>query len=234
MSICRRKNKPVPVYFVSNTQLIEAPSLRLLGVQVSADLSWNEHVSNVTKKCNRLIGFLRTVVGKQSPTILLTLYRSLVLPVIDFCSPVWFVHRKNHIDSLELIQRRATRFILGQRRGDQSYGERLQQLKIMDLSNRRKYLLICFACNCILNSDEFCFSNWTVNIRHSEDLLFNNHITPKTESCKHTIRVKFPSLWAALPISVREKFLLNNMKSFKYHLKKHCLQMSIEELELDS
>ena len=118
MCICRRtKNKPTPVYYVSNTKLSVASSLRLLGVQVSSDLSWNEHVSNVTKKCNRLIGFLKTVVGKQNPNILLTLYRSLVLPVIDFCSPVWFVYRKNHINNLELIQRHATRFILGQKRG---------------------------------------------------------------------------------------------------------------------
>jgi len=104
----------------------------------------------------------------------------------------------------------------------------------MDLSNRRKYLSICFACNCILNSDVFCFSNWTINVRHSDNLLFNDHITPKTDSFKYTISANFPRLWAALPISVRDKFLLNNMSSFKCHLKKHLYQMSIEELELDS
>ena len=233
MCICRRtKNKPTPVYYVSNTKLSVASSLRLLGVQVSSDLSWNEHVSNVTKKCNRLIGFLKTVVGKQNPNILLTLYRSLVLPVIDFCSPVWFVYRKNHINNLELIQRRATRFILGQKRGDQSYKERLLQLKIMDLNSRRKYLSICFACKCILNSDVFNFGQWTVNARHLDNLLFNDHITPRTDSFKYTICANFPRLWAALPESVRDRFLLNNMNTFKYHLKKHFRQ--IEELELDS
>ena len=166
MCICRRKNKPSPVYFVSDTKLSTATSLRLLGVQISNDLTWNEQVSNVTKKCNKLLGFLRTVVGKQNQNILLTLYRSLVLPIIDFSSPVWFVYQKNHIKNLETIQRRATRFILGQKRGDQSYGERLKQLKLMDLNNRRKYLSICFTCSCILNSSSFVFGNWSVNTRH--------------------------------------------------------------------
>ena len=235
MCICRRRNKPSPVYYVSNTQLSEASSLRLLGVQVSADLSWNEHVSNVTKKCNRLIGFLRTVVGKQNPNILLTLYRSLVLPVIDFCSPVWFVYRKNHINNLELIQRRASRFILGQRRGDQSYRERLQQLNLMDLNNRRNYLSICFACQCILNSHVFHLSSWIVNTRHLDNLLFNNHITPKTDSFKYTINVNFPRLWNALPVSMRDHFILHiNMRPFKSQLKKHFIEMTMQELELDS
>ena len=117
MCISRRKNKPSPEYFVSNTKLSTATSLHLLGVQISSDLTWNEQVSSVTKKCNKLLGFLRTVVGNQNQNILFTLYRSLVLPIIDSCSPVWFVYRKNHINNLETIQRRATRFILGQKKG---------------------------------------------------------------------------------------------------------------------
>ena len=230
MCITRRKNKPSPIYLVSNTKLSQANSLRLLGVQISSDLTWNVHVSYVTKKCNRLLGFLRTVVGNQNQNILLTLYRSLVLPIIDFCSPVWFVYRKNHISTLETIQRRATRFILGQRRGDQSYGERLKQLNIMDLNNRRKYLSICFACTCILNCNSFGFSSWSVNTRHSENLVFSHNITPKTDSFKFTIVVNFPRLWAGLPNSVKDHFILYmGTKSFKKHLKNYLVYNSIEE-----
>ena len=172
MCISRRKNKQSPEYFVSNTRLSTATSLRLLGVQISSDLTWNEQVSSVTKKCNKLLGSLRTVVGNQNQNILLTLYRSIVLPIIDFCSPVWLVLRKNHINNLETIQRRATRFILGQKRVVQSCGECLKQLNLMDLNNRRKYLSTCFACSCISNTtSSFVFSNWSVNSRHPDTLL---------------------------------------------------------------
>ena len=84
MCISRRKNKPSPEYFVSNTKLSTATSLRLLGVQISSDLTWNEQVSSVTKKCNKLLAFLRTVVGNQNQNILLTLYRSLVSQLLTF------------------------------------------------------------------------------------------------------------------------------------------------------
>ena len=104
MCISRRKNKPSPEYFVSNTKFSTATSLRLLGVQISSDFTWNEQVSSVTKKCNKLLGFLRTVVGNQNQNISLALNRSLVLPIIEFCSPVWLVYRKNHINNLKLFR----------------------------------------------------------------------------------------------------------------------------------
>ena len=128
MCISRRKNKPSPEYFVSNTKLSTATSLHLLGVKISSDLTRNEQVSSVTKKCNKLLGFLRTDVGNQNQTILLTLYRSLVLPIIDFCSLVWLVYRKNHINNLETIRRCATRFILGQKGGTNPMGSVLNSL----------------------------------------------------------------------------------------------------------
>ena len=63
----------------------------------------------------------------------------------------------------------------------------------MDLNNRQKYLSTCFACSCISNTtSSFVFSNWSVNSRHPDTLLFNDHITPKTDSFKFTIAANFP------------------------------------------
>ena len=105
----------------------------------------------------------------------------------------------------------------------------------MNLANRRKYLSVCFACSCFLNSSSFTFSNWSVNIRHPNKLLFNDHITPKTDSFKYTIAANFPRMWAELPEPVRDNFIMyTNKSSFKKHLKKHLTEISYEELELDS
>ena len=117
------------------------------------------------------------------------------------------MYRKNYINNLETIQMRATRFLLGQKREDQSYGERLKQLNLMDLNNRRKYLSICFACSCISNTSSFVFNFWSVNSRHLDTLLLNDHITPKTDSFKFTFAANFPRMWAELPDSVRDSFI---------------------------
>lgn len=233
MCICRRRNKPSPVYYVSDTQISVATSLRLLGVQITSDLTWNDQVSNVTKKCNRLLGFLRTVVGNQNQNILFTLYCSLILPIVDFCSPVWYLYLKNHINNIELIQRRASRFILHQRRGDQSYNERLKQLNLIDLRNRRNFLSISFACRCLLNSSSFMFSNWSVNTRHSQNLLFKDQITAKTDCYKFTIATNFPRMWAELPDRVRDDFNLYSMSIFKKHLKNHFTEISHADMVLN-
>ena len=114
-------------------------------------------------------------------------------------------------------------------RGDQLYGERLKQLKLMDLNNRRKYLSICFACSCILNSSSFVFGNWSVNTRHLHKLVFNDHITPKTDSFKYTIAANFPRMWAKLPESVRDNFIMYTSKSsFKKILKIISLKLAMK------
>ena len=117
MCITSRKDKPVPSYSVNNTTLETCESLRLLGVTVSSDLSWNCHVNNITKKCNKLLGFIRVVVGVKNPYVLLKLYQALILSILDYCSPVWNVHKEYNVEKLEQIQHRATRMILCQRRG---------------------------------------------------------------------------------------------------------------------
>ena len=117
MCITRRRDKPVSSYSVNNTTLETCDILRLLGVTVSSDLSWNCHVNNITKKCNKLLGFIRVVAGVKNPYVLLKLYQTLILPILDYCSPVWNVHKNCNVEKLEQIQHRATRMILCQRRG---------------------------------------------------------------------------------------------------------------------
>ena len=64
----------------------------------------------------------------------------------------------------------------------------------MDLNNRRKYLSICFVCSCISNTSSFVFSNWSVNSRHPDTLIFNDHINPKTDSFKFTVKSHFTEI----------------------------------------
>ena len=95
----------------------------------------------------------------------------------------------------------------------------------MDLNNRRKYLSISFACSCISNTSSFVFSNWSVKSRHPDTLLFNDHITPKTDSFKFTFAANFPRMWAELPDSVRDSFILYSKSSFKNILKVTLLKL---------
>ena len=186
---------------------------------VSSDLSWNCHVNNIPKKCNKLLGFIRVVAGVKNPYVLLKLYQTLILPILDYCSPVWNVHKKCNVEKLEQIQHRATRMILCQRRGEQQYQDRLKTLKLTTLKTRRSYLSVSFA-------SLFYLCRWCVNTRQ-ETLTFKQNITPKTNSYKYCLFVHFPVLWSSISSTTRDTLLIRNQSTFKSGLKTYFMENDV-------
>ena len=137
----RRMSKPV--YNHGNTSLECVDSIKLLGCIFQSNLSLDLQVQAVTFKCNRLIGLIRLISGNCPLCVSLHLFKTLVQPILDYCSPVWWIHRKKHINSIESVQRRASRMILRQKYMEQPYQERLKTLGLMLLSDRRTFLNIC-------------------------------------------------------------------------------------------
>ena len=55
-----KKRKPTEYNYLLHNQVREATKdSKYLGVTISNDLSWANHISNITAKSNRTIGFLR-------------------------------------------------------------------------------------------------------------------------------------------------------------------------------
>ena len=88
-------------------------SARYLGVQLSHDLKWNSHISNVTAKANRTLGFLKRNLRVKNPELRQKAYVSVVLPQLEYCYSVWDPRRgveNNGSYRVEMIQRRAARW----------------------------------------------------------------------------------------------------------------------------
>ena len=72
--------------------------------------------------------------------ILLVLWKTMVLPILDYCSQLWNPHLKGEISILEEIQKSFTRKIAGI---NANYWERLVLLKLYSLQRRReRYIMI--------------------------------------------------------------------------------------------
>ena len=82
-----------------------------LGVTISNNLSWNKHIDNITAKGNRTLGFVRRNLKNCSRSVKTAGYTALVRPVIEYASTVRDPTTQTNINSLELIQRRAARFV---------------------------------------------------------------------------------------------------------------------------
>lgn len=68
------------------------------------------------------------------------MYLSLVRPILENAVPVWCPYLLKDIRAFEMIQRRASRLALNQRKGEKPYLDRCKFLKWPSLSDRRIYL----------------------------------------------------------------------------------------------
>jgi hypothetical protein len=102
-----RKNTPIiENYEMKGHILSTVHQCPYLGVELSEDLGWEPHIN----KANKVLGFLRRNIGKCPQDIKEKAYLTLVRPHLEYSSAVWDPHRKQHINSIEMIQRRAARF----------------------------------------------------------------------------------------------------------------------------
>ena len=67
---------------------------------------------------------------------MLTLWKSLILPKIEYCSQLWCPHKKSDIQQIENLQRSFVRKISGT--SDLSYWERLKMFNLYSLERRRE------------------------------------------------------------------------------------------------
>jgi hypothetical protein len=91
--------------------LEQVDNAKYLRVTISNNLSWNKHNDNITAKENRTLEFVRRNLKNCSRSVKTVGYTALVRPVIEYASTVGDPTTQTSINSLELIQRRAARFV---------------------------------------------------------------------------------------------------------------------------
>ena len=203
-----------------------AISFRYLGVTISSDLSWNTHITTITARANRLLGFIRVVARGASTNAIFSLYKSLVLPILEYGVPAWHPTTLTQIKQVERVQRTATRIALKQMRGEMAYADRLKALNWFTLSSRRDYLLCSFSfkclsgiCNCSMLS-----GNIIVNPRHPDSLTFQ-HLTSRTQSLFCSPSRRLPRVWNSPPSSVKDAAILSPFPAFLFLLKSSILSV---------
>ena len=96
---------------LEGTDLENVESIKYLGVTITSDLRWNTHVSNVSTKANRTLGFLRRNLYSCPQEVKEAAYKGLVRPVLDYGSSVRDPPGVVLQEELESVQKRAARFV---------------------------------------------------------------------------------------------------------------------------
>ena len=113
-------------------------SMPNLGVEISSNLKWNNHINKLAAKGNRSLGFIKRNLHSCTTDIKNLAYQSLVRQTLEYSSSVWDPHTQEQIYKIEAVQRRAARFVKHDYDRFNSVTDMLKNLNWSDLATRRK------------------------------------------------------------------------------------------------
>ena len=116
---------------------------RDLGVTMSADATFKEHIHKMTQSANNMCSWILRTFQSRSPELMLTLWKSLVLPILDYCSQLWSPSKIGEIQQIENVQKSFTRKIFSSNRKD--YWDRLKAFGLYSLQRRRERYRIIYV-----------------------------------------------------------------------------------------
>ena len=160
-----------------------------------------------------LIKIKRVCVDLQDESTLNPLYCSLVRSNQEYCSVVWCPFTETNMNTLERIQRRATRFIL---KWNVPYDVRLSKLNLLTLEQRRFVVDVCtFLSNAL-------YGHLDLDLSYShEDRYLLRHFDTKslkmkyarTNILKNSYFHRIVDEWSSLPLKVRSACSFGNFKA---------------------
>ena len=104
----------VNAYVSPNFYIIDNVSnLKDLGIIMSTNCSFEQHIIELCKRCTGLCGWILRTFSSRESTVMMTLFKSLVLSRIDYGSQLWSPTKIHQIIMIEKIQKAFTKHIKG-------------------------------------------------------------------------------------------------------------------------
>ena len=97
------------------------------------------YISTICSKANNTISFLKRNINISNKSIKEKAYVSLVRPTLEYASSVWDPYQQNDIHRLEMVQRRAARYVTNRYHNTSSVSSMIEQLEWTTLEERRKH-----------------------------------------------------------------------------------------------
>lgn len=207
------KSNPHVQYIIGGSFVESVASHNDLGIIVTTDLTWSEHIISVINKANKLVYLISKTFRYCSPLTAAKLFTTYVRPVLEFSAPVWHPDLIRDQNALEAVQRRCTRLPYGRTRP--TYEDRLAIMKLPTFSQRRQRgdLIVTYR------ALHFCFG---LDMSYLFELNLNNlrghSYKLKKQTCSTTVRRNFVSsrvfsAWNQLPATVVEAPSVNSFKN---------------------
>ena len=165
----------------------------------------------MVNKTKQQTGWILRSFKTREPHAMITLFKTMVLPIIEYCCQLWNPTNTGQIRKIEAVQRTFTTKL--QNIDDLNYWDRLKYLKLYSLEHRRERYLIIYV--------------WKIINRHAPNLDHPNTIQVK-DTGRHGLLCVLPKINNKYPriTTLKEKsFTVLGPKLF------NCLPKNLRQLD---
>jgi len=201
---------------IDNVDIGHVHQIRDLGVIVDSQLKFTPHIAKIVSGAKQRTSLLYRAFLTRELKFLLIAYKSYILPLVEYCSPIWSPHSVGDILLLESVQRAFTKRIPGFE--NLSYATRLKELNMISLELRRLHsdLVICYKLlHGLIGGPPENYGLILSNRQsrgNSLKLVIGN---PRVDARKFFFSSRISEPWNLLPDSV---VLADSVKAFKRQL----------------
>src|SRR5664279_5330238 len=175
-------------------------SVRDLGIMVSDDLKWSHQCNQAAAKVMSTLGMIRRTFNDLSIETFVLLYSTYVRPNLEYCLQACAPYYQKDINTLEKVQRRATKMVYGMKK--LSYEQRLKSLGLYSLERRRKrgdHIEVFKILKQYENVDQNVFftRSWKINLRGHTYKLYKNRSVKQYR--RNFLSQRIVDSWNSLP-----------------------------------
>ena len=209
---------------LDGTKLDRVKTTTFLGVTIDENITWKNHIDNVSKTISRNIGVMNKLKHFVPERILYSLYCSLVLPYINYGILVWGNTCKTYLDKLLKLQKWALRVISNSHYRSHS-GPLFAKFHILNIFDTYNLELGVFMFKYSTDALPNVFDNFFLKRSsiHNYHTRFNNDYNQtrnKKSFSDHSVRTQGPILWNSFNKNIKKS---NSIKHFRNQYKNQLL-----------
>lgn len=214
---------------IDNKPISCVSSYKYLGCILDNNLTFKNHISNVSNKISKSLGVLYNIKNVLPQSIIRMLYFAMVQPYLIYCIIVWGNSSSCYLNSLLLLQKRAVRYITNSHYLAHT-SELFAELRILKIKELFYYSLAVHFYKTLniphFNQDLLDYILTNTNNHHHSTRTVSAITLPlfKCEKTKCSIKFIGCKYWNYLGIDLKQ---ITNLKSFNINLKSQILDGSL-------
>ena len=214
--LLRLTNKRIPIlkeYVIHNIPLKLFTQVKYLGVTIDSKLCWNDHTNALYNKASRMLGFLERNFYKCPSNVKEQVFNALVRPLLDYGCTAWDPYRGYQSDKLEMINKRAARFVTGNH--IRTHGETSRNMRTLGwtpLSERRAKIKLVMLQRIKTNEIEITSDDLKLTDCPRFPMNYQRTQSSTVDSHLHSF---FPStirLWNSVPTQIKSSTTVTGFK----------------------